>query len=98
VPFRDASALEEHYDDHAAMLGIPTIAEYEIEAEKSVNGPLCSTRHECNRPQGGRARFDANTSRYATVSAWGHIATYMILETSKHGYATNWAYYISRCN
>jgi len=98
VPFRDALALQVHYDDHAVMLGISTTAEYESEAEYFLNGPLCETCHECHRPQGGRVRFDPASNRYAAESAWGHIATYMILESIAHEYISNWAYYNSRCN
>jgi hypothetical protein len=80
------------------MLGVWTSADYEARAEDFLNGPLCPTCYECNRPQGGRARFDTMTNRYGVVSAWGHIATFMILESITHAYPTNWAYYISRCN
>ena len=87
-----------HYDSHAALLGYPTPNEYEAEADDFLNGPLCATCYECNRPQGGRARFDAMTNRYGAVSAWGHVATYMVLESVTHAYPTNWEYYVSRCN
>jgi hypothetical protein len=98
VPFRDAKALELHYEDHAVLLGAQTLVEYESMAETFMFGPLCTTCYECNRPLGGRARFDSLTSRYGVVSAWGHIATFMILESILHHYPTNWDYYLSRCN
>ena len=79
------------------MLNVYSVAQYEAEAEFFMNGPLCATCRECNRPQGGRARFDYVSQRYGAVSAWGHIATYMVLEPILHYYPTNWEYYISRC-
>lgn len=79
------------------MLGFYTPAEYEKAAEDFLFGPLCDTCHECQRPQGGKARFDAVSYKYGAVSAYGHIATFMIIEATLHCYPTNWAYYISRC-
>jgi hypothetical protein len=80
------------------MLGTLTLADYEAQAEVFMNGPLCPTCEECFRPQGGRVRFDIMTYRYGAVSAWGHIATYMIVESTLHEYPSNWAYFQSRCN
>jgi hypothetical protein len=98
VPFRDSRSLETHFFDHAALLGVQELMEYAISAENFLNGPLCATCSECNRPQGGRVRFDIMTSRYGAVSALGHIATYMVVESICHEYPTNWEYFVSRCN
>ena len=98
MPFPDAASLATHFRDHAPLLGIATVAEYEARAEAFLAQVLCDTCRECDRKQGGKARFNEATSEYATFSSWGYIATYMILETAKHRYPTNLEYYLARCN
>jgi len=98
MPFRDAVALEEHFFYHGPLLGIETSANYEARADAFMHGALCQTCYECYRPHGGRVRFNNVTNEYATLSAYGYIATYMILESITHEYPTNWEYYQSRCN
>lgn len=98
VPFYSAKALQLHFSDHGALLGIEDVSEYEAKADEFMYGPLCHTCYECERPQGGRARYNAVTQEYGCVSAHGYVATYMIPEPVCHNYPTNWEYYLSRCN
>lgn len=98
MPFRDALDCEEHFQDHGTLLNIATVQDYEHAADQFMHGILCNTCYECHRPQGGRVRFDAVSSRYGVVTTYGHIATFMIVESINHHYPTNWEYYISRCN
>jgi len=52
---------------------------------------------ECQRLQGGRARFDPITQEYGSVRADGTIATYFIPDPAIHGFASNLDYYYARC-
>jgi pyocin large subunit-like protein len=97
VPFRDAVDLRQHFIDHGADLSAATAAEYEAKAERFMNGPKKSSTLECQRKQGGRARFDQVTQEYGSVRGDGTIATYFIPNPAVHGFASNLDYYYSRC-
>jgi len=43
------------------------------------------------------ARFNKKTDEYATLSSFGHIATYMIPEVTQHLYPTNLDYFWAKC-
>jgi len=76
VPFRDAVDLNQHFADHGAEFLTITAAEYEARAERFLNGPKSASTLECQRRQGGRARFDQVTQEYGSVRRDGTIATY----------------------
>lgn len=99
MPFRDASDLQQHFEDHhTEFVGVDTVDVYLARAEAFLNGPMGADTLECNRPQGGRCRFDTVTQEYGTVRADGTIATYFIPNPAIHGYATNLDYYRSKCH
>ncbi len=97
MPFRDDKTLREHFLDHGTELGIATEAEYLARAEAFLNGPLGANALECNRPQGGRARYDTVTEEYGSVSSRGYICTYMRPNPRIHGLPTNLDYYHLKC-
>lgn len=98
MPFRDALDLREHFEAHQAeFMGVRTADEYLARAEAFLNGAMSATALECNRPQGGRARYDTVTQEYGSVRVDGTIATYFIPDPAIHGLASNLDYYYAHC-
>jgi filamentous hemagglutinin len=98
VPFRSPNDSRQHFSDHAAeFVGIVTEADYILLAEAFMNGPKSASTLECNRPQGGRARYDSVTQEYGSVRADGTIATYFIPNPAIHGLPSNLDYYLLHC-
>jgi pyocin large subunit-like protein len=62
-----------------------------------MNDPRRPTTEECQRPQGGRARYDRVTQEYGSVRADGTIATYFRPDPAIHGYVSNLDYFLAKC-
>ena len=98
MPFRDAADLSDHFRRHGAQFPhIGNEQDYLQAAEAFLNGPIGANTLECNRPQGGRVRYDTVTQEYAVVRADGTIATYFKPDPAVHLLASNMVYYERHC-
>lgn len=46
---------------------------------------------------GDRVRFDITTQEFGIVTAQGYIRTYFLPDPSRHGYPSNFDYFLSQC-
>ncbi len=76
LPFADVITLNFHYDKHKNEFSFASEIEYQIEADKFVNGAAVPPVRECHRKSGDRVRFDRNTGYFAVVASSGFLKTF----------------------
>jgi hypothetical protein len=98
VPFETVADLLDHFGSHGNEFGVGIgFAEYERRADSFMFGPIGPNVLQCNRPQGGFARYDQVTQEYGTVNRRGFLSTYFILDITIHQEASNMVYYQKHC-
>jgi hypothetical protein len=108
VPRFNPTELAIHYAKHRSHFAVVTAADYELQAEAFLSGPVHPNLLECRRKQGDSVRYDKSTQEYGVVSASGIIRTYFkptpcsslplgVPKLNCHGYPDNALYFKAEC-
>jgi len=101
VPFTsgfDPAELADHFKRHKADFGCTTPEEYEAQADLFLGGPLPAGAFEGIRINSRDVvRFNPNTNEFGIVSRHGVIRTYYKPKPRRHGFGSNYQYFLVEC-
>ncbi len=72
--FRDAEALQEHYQKHGVEMGFSSALEYEQAASDVINNP--NALHKTEAEDGDDVYYLEETNDFVIVATYGSIRTY----------------------
>lgn len=98
MPFETQFDLLDHYGKHGNEFGAGiSIFDYQARGDAFMFGPPGPNVLQCQRRQGGFARYDQVTQEYGSVDSRGFLNTYFIADPAEHGEASNMVYYQKHC-